>query len=67
MIPKPILYFICCRYCINETETYKCNCQPGYAGDDCSIDINECENNQCENNATCHDLIAKYECECLVG
>lgn len=53
--------------CINSTETYKCNCQPGYAADDCSIDINECENNQCQNNATCVDLIARYECKCLPG
>nr|CAH7754904.1 unnamed protein product [Callosobruchus chinensis] len=54
-------------YCVNSTETYKCNCQAGYAADDCSIDINECENNQCRNNATCHDLVAAYECECLAG
>lgn len=39
----------------------------GYAADDCSIDINECENNECENGATCVDLVAKYECQCLLG
>ncbi|KAJ8972695.1 hypothetical protein NQ314_000062 [Rhamnusium bicolor] len=54
-------------FCINSTETYKCNCQPGYSADDCSIDINECENNQCQNNAACIDMVAKYECECLPG
>ncbi|XP_072395755.1 protein crumbs [Diabrotica undecimpunctata] len=53
--------------CLNSTETYKCHCQPGYTGDDCSIDINECENNQCQNNATCVDLINEYKCECLAG
>ncbi|KAJ8978000.1 hypothetical protein NQ317_004545 [Molorchus minor] len=54
-------------YCINSTETYKCNCQPGYAADDCSLNIDECENNQCQNNATCIDGIARYDCECLQG
>ncbi|KAJ8936905.1 hypothetical protein NQ318_010932 [Aromia moschata] len=53
--------------CANDTETYKCNCRPGYAADDCSVDINECENNRCQNNATCVDGVAKYECDCLPG
>lgn len=47
--------------------TYKCNCPVGFAADDCSIDINECEDNQCENNSTCLDLIGKYECKCTLG
>nr|XP_023021031.1 protein crumbs [Leptinotarsa decemlineata] len=54
-------------FCINSTETYKCNCPAGYTADDCSININECENNQCQNNATCVDLIDEYKCECLSG
>ncbi|KAG5879729.1 hypothetical protein JTB14_033331 [Gonioctena quinquepunctata] len=54
-------------FCINSTETYKCNCPDGYAADDCSIDIDECENNECQNNATCVDLIKEYKCECLAG
>ncbi|CAG9865288.1 unnamed protein product [Phyllotreta striolata] len=53
--------------CVNSTETYKCHCQPGYTGDDCSTDIDECENNRCQNNATCVDLIDEYKCECLLG
>ncbi|CAG9772773.1 unnamed protein product [Ceutorhynchus assimilis] len=53
--------------CINTTETYKCDCNEGYAADDCSIDINECENNPCENGATCIDLVGRYECQCAVG
>ncbi|XP_019763330.2 protein crumbs isoform X1 [Dendroctonus ponderosae] len=53
--------------CANSTDTYQCICNEGYAADDCSIDINECENNQCENGATCIDLIARYECQCALG
>lgn len=54
-------------HCMNSTVTYKCVCPNGFAADDCSIDINECEHNQCDNNSTCIDQIGKYECKCLAG
>ncbi|XP_063909759.1 protein crumbs isoform X3 [Zophobas morio] len=53
--------------CIHPNDTYKCNCTKGYTADDCSVDINECENNKCENNATCIDLIGEYDCKCEPG
>ncbi|EEZ98818.2 protein crumbs [Tribolium castaneum] len=53
--------------CANPLEFYKCNCPAGFAADDCSIDINECEKNECQNNATCIDLVAEYECKCEPG
>ncbi|XP_017770186.1 PREDICTED: protein crumbs isoform X2 [Nicrophorus vespilloides] len=53
--------------CSSPNSTYKCDCQNGFAADDCSIDINECEDNKCKNNATCLDQIGTYECECVSG
>lgn len=59
--------------CFNEAKcdlpdvNYPCQCLDGFAGDDCAININECEINQCRNNATCIDKIGIYECQCPVG
>ncbi|XP_046970634.1 protein crumbs isoform X1 [Vanessa cardui] len=53
--------------CADVRNSYACACPPGYTGDYCQIDIDECENNQCQNGATCRDDVAKYTCECAEG
>lgn len=53
--------------CEAPEDDYICKCSEGYAGDDCAVDIDECELNQCKNNATCIDRVGKYDCECQVG
>lgn len=54
--------------CFNASESYACSCPPGFEGDMCEIDIDECAiNNLCQNNATCHDAIANFTCECQPG
>ena len=30
----------------------------------CEVDVDECESNPCQNNATCDNLIGRYECNC---
>nr|XP_024214483.1 protein crumbs [Halyomorpha halys] len=53
--------------CANATESYTCECVAGFAGDDCSENIDECLENDCKNNSTCIDGLATYTCQCLPG
>jgi len=48
-------------------NTRNCNCKPGYTGDRCQIDINECATNPCQNGAVCVDGIADYTCICSLN
>ena len=35
-------------------DGYQCTCTPGWTGDRCRMEINECGPSPCENNATCY-------------
>ena len=41
--------------------------QPGYTGDQCKSEINECASSPCINNGTCTDLVNDYLCTCSPG
>lgn len=49
--------FVCCR----------CVCSPGYVGDDCSLDYDDCEEHRCQNGAQCLDELNGYSCICPEG
>ena len=53
--------------CVDIWNAYECDCNPGYEGRFCEVDIDECIGNLCENNATCIDGIANYTCSCMAG
>ena len=44
---------------------YQCDCVPGWTGDRCGTEIDECSSNPCQNNGTCFVsvtvLVAKIE------
>ena len=35
--------------CVDQINGYKCQCQPGYTGIDCDVDIDECQSFPCIN------------------
>ncbi|XP_064617081.1 protein crumbs-like isoform X2 [Liolophura sinensis] len=60
--------------CKAGSRNYTCICAPGFEGQRCKTNIDECqlvrdrENKEpCANNGTCFDGINKYTCECIPG
>lgn len=53
----PVFWSVCLR----------CVCSPGYVGDDCSVDYNDCEEHRCQNGAQCVDELNGYACVCPEG
>ena len=39
---------------------YQCDCAPGWTGDRCETEIDECSSNPCQNNGTCFVSITAY-------
>ena len=56
--------FIYYRTCIPLASSFLCNCAPGWNGNACQTQINECDSNPCLNGATCTDRLNGYTCQC---
>ncbi|XP_076260124.1 cell polarity complex component crumbs [Rhynchophorus ferrugineus] len=50
----------------SDAEGYECLCVKGVTGQNCEININECESDPC-NFGNCIDQIGSYVCECFEG
>ncbi|NWI93638.1 CRUM1 protein, partial [Pitta sordida] len=51
----------------SQAAGFLCQCQPGFTGVECAVNINECEEGPCQNGAVCEDGIADYSCHCAPG
>ena len=60
--------------CVSDpsTNSYKCECKPGYIGNHCSI-YNECDESKCNYQGVCepahddHELYFIHKCNCRDG
>uniref|UniRef100_A0A673C0G3 Neurogenic locus notch homolog protein 2-like n=1 Tax=Sphaeramia orbicularis TaxID=375764 RepID=A0A673C0G3_9TELE len=55
--------------CVDRVGGYRCNCPPGFTGERCEGDINECLSNPCSpsNSFDCIQLPNDYQCVCKPG
>lgn len=51
----------------HQPVVFSLQCMPGYTGQNCEIEINECQSHPCQNGGTCIDLVGHYICSCPPG
>ncbi|XP_060582136.1 uncharacterized protein LOC132738608 isoform X2 [Ruditapes philippinarum] len=51
---------------VHESDAI-CKCLPGYTGQVCETDIDECLSTPCQNGGTCLDKLNEYQCNCMPG
>ncbi|XP_061133570.1 protein crumbs homolog 1-like [Syngnathus typhle] len=52
--------------CQDHFNEFNCSCNPGWSGELCEAEINECSSGPCF-YGTCKDLLADYQCDCEPG
>ncbi|XP_065317568.1 neurogenic locus notch homolog protein 1-like isoform X2 [Gordionus sp. m RMFG-2023] len=51
----------------NNGKRYVCECPPGFEGEHCQTNIDDCKHNPCKHGGICHDLINDFRCSCPPG
>lgn len=47
--------------------SFSCECRPGFEGEHCEIEVDECASQPCRNGAVCRDYVNSFVCECQPG
>ncbi|XP_066057449.1 protein crumbs homolog 2 isoform X2 [Chamaea fasciata] len=55
------------NFSYSQAAGFLCQCQPGFAGETCFTNIDECESQPCQNGGLCQDLVNGFLCQCLPG
>lgn len=53
--------------CVDGHGSYTCVCKPGWTGQECEEDINECEDPNVICSQTCHNFPGSFKCSCERG
>ncbi|XP_061175426.1 uncharacterized protein LOC133184388 [Saccostrea echinata] len=53
--------------CVNLAPGFRCDCQPGYAGVNCEVNVNDCAGVSCTGGSTCIDMVNAHYCRCPLG
>ena len=53
--------------CVDKGDNVTCTCADGWAGNNCGVNIDECESHKCLNGAKCVDGVNGYNCKCRKG
>uniref|UniRef100_A0A8C1V3N2 Neurogenic locus notch homolog protein 1 n=1 Tax=Cyprinus carpio TaxID=7962 RepID=A0A8C1V3N2_CYPCA len=53
--------------CVDGINSFSCLCLPGFTGNYCQHDVNECDSRPCQNGGTCQDGYGTYKCTCPHG
>ncbi|XP_027890839.1 protein crumbs homolog 1-like [Xiphophorus couchianus] len=55
------------NFSYNVAAGFICRCLPGFAGDNCSVNVDECESAPCHHGGSCQDQINSFRCVCPEG